>query len=281
LANQSAADLIADLDLALLESPNHVGKKIEDMTADMTRMRKGITENGKKFVDSLQDTMNMDAVRFQGWLQEKHSAMQGKFRSEDMTMPFRSLEGPFEVPEERMIRDDPEYKCKVSVAGADIVGPPITVNELQYRVMLSHKMLGQTIERAAKLAEIVFDHVMEPLFNEIASKFCMSGNALKEEMSNFKNEEMKEGRWPEDAEDMLISFIDKENFKYMYVGVVLWSATPLAFSCILPTMWDETLGRGGDLSAEAYPKLIARARSILTGSSCKSRDLSSIDFTNL
>ena len=135
----------------------------------------------------------------------------------------------FEIPDAEWMEKQPDFLANA----AEIVTPKAAardIQELRARSFLINMMLGQVMDRAAKLAEQAYNKVMLPAFDKIGACFCMSGKAFYQELQDFIKGSAAKGKIPQDNEDVLIDFVDREHFKLMYMGCVLWSALPLAYS---------------------------------------------------
>ncbi|CAJ1327840.1 unnamed protein product, partial [Effrenium voratum] len=191
---------------------SQVKDRIETMTKDLHKAKGEFYRLAKRYQDAHSQTTGKDARWFQSYLAtEIREGIKLKLRDASFDMESDA----FILPAAEWLQDQPDFKKQaVEFMGEkDAVG----IEELQARSFCINMMLGQVVDRASRLAEAAYDKVMKDAFNKIGHCFCMSGQAFFTELKTFI--ESDEGVM--DQEDVLFDFIDKENFKLMYVGCVL------------------------------------------------------------
>jgi len=153
------------------------------------------------------------------------------------------------VPDEKFLKAS--FLCQVAAHGETEKGKVWagSFNEFEARVFVLQVMLGQTIARAKKLAEKVYDETIDKVMNKLAQLFSLGDEQLRE-----KIEEYIEKTPPPCSESVTYGFTQRTNFVHMYVGVVASIAVPLLCCTILPILID-----GSDISTEHYKKACEEA----------------------
>jgi len=249
-------DLVNQLDMAMQESRDCVKKKIADQTRSLESKKESCVGQARRFMDNLGQGSKKDA----NWFQQELLAVKRHTESTvfQSQLSAQDLEEPMTVPKLDQILQDPN-SIRQAESVRDYQHGPLSINELPFRALLVNIMLGQTIDRAAALADNAYELFMVPFFDKIGGWFCMSGAALREELERF----IKQSKDNQLEEKDLAGFVSREHFKQMYVGCVLWSAVPLVYCLILPTLWDSTQGSVGKVSHLMYEQNVKKAVCIL------------------
>ena len=205
-----------------------VKSRMADVCLSLEKARKDLLSAVRRYqLDQMRFKLK-DAQSFQSYMSNELRIIQHKLVEEDALLETRDI--AFTIPDADWMQKQPDFTKTAVELVSDGRATPKDIKEFQARSFLMNMMLGQVMDRAAKLAEQAYNKVMLPAFDKIGACFCMSGKAFYQELQDFIKGSAAKGKIPQDNEDVLIDFVDREHFKLMYMGCVLWSALPLAYS---------------------------------------------------
>jgi len=129
------------------------------------------------------------------------------------------------------------------------------IQELQCRNQLLLIMLGQTVKKAANLAERAYDEVILKILDKVAECFCIDREKMLLEVENFCKSDLadadgsfilsdtKEMEKEKEMIAILKDFISKDHFVQMYVGCVLALTMPMLYTVVLPVIMERPSGQ--------------------------------------
>jgi hypothetical protein len=259
---EDVAQLERDLFYEVKESKRVVYERLEEKSRKLREKTTAFASEVQRFLDA----RSQDSQNGPGWFQQnlrtKVRQSQRKFLDDfqkEALAHFRDARTAFEVPSAAFLNNQPQF---FGGAVEDLGGDrqAVSINEIRCRAFLFNVMVGQTMDKAAALANVAYDVVMRQVLNEVGRWFCMDGEVVLSELGDF----CKAGK-AKHQEEMLKDFLVKENFVNMYVGCVLSAMVPMLYVTVLPALWDSAQGKIGEVTDKNYKSNFKEAQLLLEG----------------
>jgi len=259
-ARLDIAQFERDLFYEVKESTRVVYERLEEKGRKLREKTSVFSCEVRRFLDA----RSQDSQNGPGWFQQnlrtkvrqRQRALLEDFQKEASHV-FR--EAKFEVPSAEFLGNQPQF---FGGAIEDMGGgrEAVSINEIRCRAFLFNVMVGQTMDKAAALADVAYDVVMRQVLNEVGRWFCMDGEVVLSELNEF----CRAGK-AKHQEEMLKDFLVKDNFVNMYVGCVLSTMVPMLYVTVLPALWDSAQGKIGEVTDKFYRSNFEKAQLLLQG----------------
>lgn len=281
----SPADLSTffnDLDVALADSSSTVRTAVDRKQDQLQNLAKKVTHSCRVFQQKRKDLANKSAGEFSMDFAENdikvlYETLLGEL-PETLTKEWIDSNAEFQIPTTKNLRGNMEFRPVGSLYLSDD-GQARDINELQCRNHLLLVMLGQTVKKAADLAERAYDKVILPILDKVAECFCMDRGKMLLEVENFCKSDLsdaddsfflsdkKEMKKEKEMIAILREFISRDHFMQMYVGCVVALTMPMLYTAVLPVIMErpseETPGQQPRPSDKQYKAFIDHAKAHL------------------
>lgn len=148
-------------------------------------------------------------------------------------LSLEDLGGDIQVPVKELFMHPPFRATAMGDEGK------IELNELVMRTFIHKTIMPQLIAKAMQIADHIWDSAVEMILQDTADEFGLAKGVITNQIIEFaKREQSARSSKGADVDIFPALFLQKKNFRNMYIGGTVMAACPMIISMITATFAD-------------------------------------------